>query len=215
MTTPIIKVAIIEDQAAVRKSVAVLLDGAAGFQCAGAYPSAEAALQGMPHCWPDVVLADIKLPKMSGIECVAGLKKLNPQLDILMFTVYEQSEEIFESLKAGANGYLTKETPFAELLEAIADVHRSGSPMSCHIARKVIQYFQKMGPAAHVTKDLSERELEVLNLLAQGCLYKEIASLLSISVLTVRSHLRRIYEKLHVRSRTEAAVKFLGAAPRR
>jgi len=208
-----IKVAIVEDQTAVRKSLAILLDGASGFQCAGAYPSAEAALDGLPRSWPEVVLMDVKLPKMSGIECVARLKKLNPRLDILMLTVYEEDEEIFESLKAGASGYLMKETPFADLLEAIEDVHRGGSPMSCHVARKVIQYFQKMGPVAEGTDNLSKRELEVLRHLARGYRYKEIAELLSISALTVRSHLRRIYEKLHVRSRTEAVVRFLGGEP--
>ncbi len=206
-----INVAIVEDDTGVRESLAILINGTSGFRCSGAYPSGETALKQLCGSFPDVVLMDINLPRMSGIECVAKMKAMRPELQILMLTVYEDSNQIFESLMAGASGYLIKEAPPAEILEAIVDVRRGGSPMSSHIARKVVQYFQKRGQIPEVADNLSDRENEVLTYLAKGYRYKEIAELLSISVLTVRSHLRRIYEKLHVRSRTEAVVKYLGS----
>jgi len=206
-----INVALVEDDTGVRESLAILINGTSGFRCSGAYPSGEAALKQLCGNFPDVVLMDINLPRMSGIECVAKMKAMRPELQILMLTVYEDSNQIFESLMAGASGYLIKEAPPAEILEAIVDVRRGGSPMSSHIARKVVQYFQKRGQIPEVADNLSDRENEVLTYLAKGYRYKEIAELLSISVLTVRSHLRRIYEKLHVRSRTEAVVKYLGS----
>ena len=206
-----INVAIVEDDTGVRESLTILINGTSGFRCSGAYSSAEVALKQVCGNWPNVVLMDINLPKMSGIECVAKLKTLKTDLQILMLTVYEDTNQIFESLMAGASGYLLKETPPAQILEAILDVHRGGSPMSSHIARKVVQYFQKRGQIPEVADNLSNRENEVLTYLAKGYRYKEIADILSISVLTVRSHLRRIYEKLHVRSRTEAVVKYLGS----
>lgn len=207
--TTLLQVAIVDDDTGVRESLAALINGTSGFRCSGAYPNGETALKQFGGNWPHVVLMDVNLPEMSGIECVVKLKALKPKLQILMLTVCEDSNEIFKSLMAGASGYLIKETPPAQILEAIADVHRGGSPMSSHIARKVVQYFQKRGQDSEFAENLSPRELEVLAHLAKGYRYKEIADLMSISVLTVRSHLQRIYEKLHVRSRTEAVVKFL------
>jgi DNA-binding NarL/FixJ family response regulator len=186
-----------------------MIDGAPGFRCAGAYAHAEAALKQMPRDWPDVVLMDINMPEMSGIECVAKLKELRPTLQVIMFTVYVDNDQIFQSLQAGASGYLIKQTPHAEILAAISEVHAGGSPMSGSIARKVVQFFQQRKPAADETQNLSKRELEILGLLAKGYQYKEIADMVSLSFLTVRTHIHRIYEKLHVRSRTEAVVKFL------
>jgi len=204
---PSIKVAIVEDDTRFRETLAVLIGGE--FRCAGSYPNAEAALQQMPRDWPDVVLMDINLPEMSGIECVAKLKELSPALQILMLTVYMDSEQIFKSLKAGASGYLLKKTSPTKLLEAIAEVHSGGAPMSSAIARRVVQHFQT-GRSADDAKNLSKREHEILSLLAKGKQDKEIADLLSLSVFTVRSYIKNIYEKLHVHSRTEAVVKFLG-----
>lgn len=183
-----LKVAVVDDDTGVRDGLATLINGTIGFRCSGAYPNAETALKQLSGNWPDVVLMDLNLPEMSGIECVAKLKTLNPRLQILMLTVCEDSGEIFKSLMAGASGYLTKETPPSEILEAIGEVHRGGSPMSGHIARKVVQYFQKRGQDLEDGGNLSRREIEVLGHLAKGCRYKEIADLMSISVLTVRSH---------------------------
>jgi DNA-binding NarL/FixJ family response regulator len=205
-----IKVSIVEDDRRVRESLAVLINGTAGFCCLGAFPNAEQALKQLPLAWPDVVLMDINLPEMSGIECTAKVKVLNPELQIIMLTVDVESEIIFKSLLAGASGYLIKQTPPAEILAAIADVHRGGSPMSSDIARKVVEYVQQSRSPAEGTTSLSKREHEILVCLSKGHQYKEIADELSISVSTVRTHLRHVYKKLHARSRTEAVVKFLG-----
>lgn len=205
-----ITVSIVDDDDPLRESLEILISGSKGFRCLGAHRSAELALQKIPCEKPDVVLMDINLPRMSGIECVSKLKALVPNTQVLMVTVYEDSDQIFKSLVAGASGYLVKDTPPAEILEAIQDVHRGGSPMSSHIARKVVKYFQTLPPTNSEIENLSAREQEIMSYLAKGYRYKEIAETLSISVLTVRSHLRRVYEKLHVRSRTEAVVKFLG-----
>ena len=208
-----IKVAIVEDDAGVRDSMSILINGTRGFRCISTFPNAEVALKKLPLDWPDVVLMDINLPEISGIECVSKLKAIRPALQILMLTVYMENDKIFQSLVAGASGYLIKQTPPAQILEAIAEVHRGGSPMSSHIARKVVQFVQQQGATAGDTGTLSKREHEILRHLAKGYQYKEIADMLGISVLTVRNHLRNIYDKLHVRSRTEAVVKFLGKAP--
>lgn len=206
-----IKVAIVEDDSGIRESLAILIRGAKGFSCTGTYASGELALQEMPKNWPDVIVMDINLPQMSGVECVAKLKELKPELHVLMFTVDDNNEQVFKSLQAGACGYLIKDTPPAELLDAISDISRGGAPMSSHIARKVVRFFQNTTavskPAPAQVEGLSERENEILVLLAKGYRYKEIADAISCSVHTVRSHLRRIYEKLHVTSRTEAAMK--------
>lgn len=207
-----IKVAIVDDDTRLRESLSIVISGAENFRCIGAYANAEAALKQIPLAWPDVILMDINLPEMSGIECVAKLKEIRPSLLVIMLTVYSDEEKIFNSLRMGASGYLLKKTPPAEVLEAIADVRRGGSPMSYNIARQVVRYFQQQ-QQQRTTDDaanLSKREFEILTYLAKGYQYKEIAETLSISVATVRTHLRSIYDKLHVRSRTEAVVKFLG-----
>lgn len=205
-----IKVSVVEDDEGVRESLAALLNDADGFQCVSSHASAEDAIAQIPQKKPDVVLMDINLPAMSGIDCVRKLKELAPQTQIMMLTMYEDGEQIFNSLAAGASGYLLKRTPTAKLLEAIEEVQRGASPMSGKIARVVVQYFQqKSQPATPESQTLSKREQEILDLLAKGFRYKEIADSLSISFDTVRSHLRNIYDKLHVSSRTEAVVKYL------
>ena len=205
-----IKVAIVEDDTKVRESLPIVINGTPGFTCVGACPSAEDALKQLPRHWPDVLLMDVNLPGMSGIECVSKLKAQRPALQIIMLTSSDDSETIFDSLMAGASGYLVKQTSPAEIIEALADVHRGASPMSGSIARKVVQYFQQKKKTEDEGDKLSGREREILSLLSQGFQYKEIGDQLSISPLTVRSHLRNIYEKLHVNSRTEAVMKFFG-----
>lgn len=205
-----IKVSIVEDDRDTRADLVALVSGQANLICLSAYPNAEAALHGIPAEKPDVAIVDINLPGMSGIECVAELKIKMPALQILMLTMYEESDLIFNALRAGASGYLLKKTDSAELIGAIEQVHTGGAPMSVQIARKVINYFQQIKKPASETKNLTPRELEVLSLLAKGFLYKEISSKLDITINTLRNHLRSIYEKLHVHSRTEATLKFLG-----
>jgi DNA-binding NarL/FixJ family response regulator len=185
-----------------------VLNRAEGFRCLSHYPNAEDALKALPQDKPEVVLMDINLPGMNGVECVRQLKQSLPTVQVMMLTVYEDTENIFNALAAGASGYMLKRTPRDELLDAIREVHRGGSPMTTHIARKVVQSFQR-APAASPTETLSPREQEVLDCLAQGFLYKEIAEKLSISYETVHTYIRRIYEKLQVRTRTEAVAKFL------
>ena len=204
-----INVSIVEDNDQLRETLARLIGRTAGFACVGQHATAEAALENVPMEKPDVVLMDINLPGMNGVECVRKLKQLLPQTQVMMLTAYEDTDNIFNALKAGANGYLLKRNPRAELLDAIRDVHRGGSPMSAHIARKVVQSFQQSPAAAQQTEELSPREKEVLDCLAQGFLYKEIADKLGISYETVHTYIRRIYEKLQVRTRTEAVAKFL------
>jgi RNA polymerase sigma factor (sigma-70 family) len=199
----------VEDNEQLRGTLARVISRAAGFKCLSQYADAEAALAGLPKEPPDVVLMDINLPGMNGVECVRKLKQLVPQAHIVMLTAYEDTENIFNSLAAGAAGYLLKRTKSAELLEAIHDVVKGGSPMTAHIARKVVQSFQKSGASAKATENLSPREQEVLDCLAQGFLYKEIAEKLGISYETVHTYIRRIYEKLQVRTRTEAVAMFL------
>jgi DNA-binding NarL/FixJ family response regulator len=204
-----INVAVVEDDRGERDGLAVLISGTSGFRCVGAYPDAEAALKQLRGNWPDVVLMDIHLPKMSGIECVDRLKAQRPALQILVLTISEDTNEVLQSFMAGASGYLLKGTQPAELLGAIADVHRGGSPMSSRIARKLVQYLQRKGQASKAGKAISKREQEILTLLAKGHRYKEIADQLSISARTVCNHVQRIYEKLDTHSCTEAVLKFL------
>ena len=207
--TPI-RVCIVEDNADMRESVALLLNQAPGLRCISTYASAEAAVRDLPSQKPDVALVDINLPGMNGIECVAKLKAQLPKLQVLMLTRFEQSDRIFDSIRAGASGYLLKHTPADELIQAVEQVHAGGAPMTMQIARKVIDHFRQIQqPAAEVHK-LTPREQEVLALLAKGYLYKQIGDELGISINTLRNRLRAIYEKLHVHSRTEATVKFLG-----
>jgi DNA-binding NarL/FixJ family response regulator len=211
-----IQVALVEDDPNLRTNLAAMLNSSAGFHCQAAYPDGNAALRGIPGERPDVVLMDINLPGMLGTECVRRLKEKTPGLPVLMLTVYEDSEQIFKSLMAGATGYLLKRTPKDKLLEAIREVNAGGAPMSRQIARRVVQFFQKVrelpaeSPQAPEVDALTDRETEVLAALAKGYSYKEIADHLDISFETVRTHLRTIYDKLHVHSRTEAILKYLG-----
>jgi len=204
-----ITVSIVEDNDQLRGTLARVISRAEDFQCVGQYPSAEAALEQLPKEKPNVVLMDINLPGMNGVECVRRLKPLVPDTQMVMLTVYEDTDNIFNALAAGASGYLLKRTTSAELLAAIRDVLKGGSPMTTHIARKVVQSFQKAGASPQSTENLSEREQQVLDCLSQGFLYKEIADKLGISYETVHTYIRRIYEKLQVRTRTEAVAKFL------
>ncbi len=204
-----INVSIVEDSDKFRETLARVLNRAEGFRCISHYPNAEDALKALPHDKPEVVLMDINLPGMNGVECVRQLKQLIPTIQVMMLTVYEDTENIFNALAAGATGYMLKRTSRDELLEAIREVHRGGSPMTTHIARKVVLSFQRAAPASSPTENLSPREQEVLDCLAKGFLYKEIAEKLSISYETVHTYIRRIYEKLQVRTRTEAVAKFL------
>lgn len=207
-----IRVSIVEDDADVRHSLGVLLSGSEGFACVSSHRSAEDAIAELHRAEPHVVLMDINLARISGIECVRQLKARLPEVHFLMLTMYEDAELIFESLTAGASGYLLKRTPPAKLLEAITEVQQGGSPMTSKIARIVVQHFQKVKSPGRSTEVLSSREKEILALLAKGHRYKEIAEELGISFDTVRAHLRNIYDKLQVRSRTEAVVKYLEPA---
>jgi len=204
-----IKVAIVEDDDWIRENLAAQIRNKNGFLCVGTYPSGEDALTEIPRALPDVILMDINLPKMSGIECVRKLKAAMPSAHVMMLTVYEDSDKIFDSLLAGASGYLLKRTPQSEILDAIAEVHQGNSPMSGHIARKVVQYFNNRGSAEQEVEKLSKREREVLDHLAQGIAYKEIADVLALSIDTIRMHIKGIYGKLHVHSRGEAVAKYL------
>ena len=211
-----ISVSIVEDDAQVRASLAKLIDSSPGFRCVSQHGSAENALQEIPRINSQVVLMDINLPGISGVECVRRLKPQMPATQVIMLTVYQNTEHIFNALAAGATGYMLKQTPPAELLSAIRDVQGGGSPMSGHIARKIVQSFQQAGKVSAEAQSLSPREAEVLALLAKGFLYKEIADSMKVTYATVHTHIRHIYEKLHVRSRTEAVAKHLGQnRPRR
>jgi DNA-binding NarL/FixJ family response regulator len=207
-----IAVSIVEDDVRVRGSLVKLIDGAPGFRCVSNHSSAEDALREIPKHKPDVVLMDINLPGINGVECVRQLKPSLPATQIIMLTVYQNTEHIFNALAVGATGYMLKQTPPAELLAAIKEVHAGGSPMSGHIARKIVQSFQKPAPDSTGSESLSPREAEVLELLAKGFLYKEIAESMKVTYATVHTHIRHIYEKLHVRSRTEAVAKHLNQA---
>ncbi len=204
-----INVSIVEDDNGIRESLEILINGSEGFKCLNTYKNAESALINIPKEKPDVILMDINLPGATGIECVRKLKELFPELNIIMLTVYDDSSNIFNALAAGANGYLLKRTPPMKLLEAIKEVNEGGSPMSSQIARMVVDSFRKMGESKEEQNNLTKREDEILSQLAKGYKYREIGEKLFISTETVRSHLRNIYEKLQVRSRTEAVVKYL------
>jgi RNA polymerase sigma factor (sigma-70 family) len=205
-------ISIVEDNDKLRATLAKMIDRTDGFHCVSHYGSAEAALENLPVVKPDVVLMDINLPGINGVECVRKLKAILPKTQVMMLTVYEDTENIFNALAAGASGYMLKRTPAKELIDAIHEVLRGGSPMTTHIARKVVMSFQKSPTeqqAADELSKLSEREQQVLDLLAQGLIYKEIAEKLEISYESVHTYIRRIYEKLQVRTRTEAVAKFL------
>ena len=208
-----ISISIVEDNDKLRGTLAKVIGRTEGFRFATDYASAEDALADLPQVKPDVVLMDINLPGLNGVECVRKLKPLLPHTQVMMLTVYEDTENIFNALAAGASGYMLKRTPTKELVEAIREMQRGGSPMTTHIARLVVQSFQKPAAAPTATSkelaELSEREQQVLDLLAQGLIYKEIAEKLAISYETVHTYIRRIYEKLQVRTRSEAVAKFL------
>jgi len=204
-----IKVSIVDDEKKLCESIAKFLNDSPGFRCVSIYGSAMAALEHLVADHPDVVLMDINMAGMDGIECVRGLKAQAPGIQILMLTVYEDAEQIFRALAAGATGYLLKRLEPAELLQAIRDVHAGGSPMSNSIARKVVASFQEVRGGVDPKNALSPREAAVLDYLAQGLAYKQIGDKLGISINTIRTHLRHIYEKLHVQSRTQAVAKYL------
>jgi len=207
-----ITVCIVEDDAELREAIGGYVAGAKGFECLGAFPTGEAALEAIPALNPGVVLMDINLPGINGIQCVKKLKERMPKLLVMMLTVYENSDRIFEALSAGASGYLLKSTPPEKLLEAVVDMTNGGSPMSSNIARKVVQAFHPSSAAAPLIEQLSPREQQVLNWLAEGFSYKQIAAEMNLSMGTIRTYIRSMYEKLHVNSRTEAVVKYLDAS---
>ena len=207
------EIAIVEDDPLVRQDLANLLATQKDFRCTASFASAEEALRAIPEKPPQVVLMDINLAAgMTGIECTRRLKERLPDLQIIMLTIFDDSERVFAALRAGASGYLVKRSAPNELIAAIQQVVQGGSPMSPHIARRVVEFFNAQRPEQPTseTDNLTERERELLALLARGKHYKEIATRLDISTDTVRSHIRRIYRKLQVHSRTEATVKFLG-----
>jgi DNA-binding NarL/FixJ family response regulator len=204
-----ITVSIVDDEGDLREHIGTYLQAAGGFRCQSAYASAKEALAHLPQDRPDVILMDINLGGMDGIECVRRLKEVMPDAQVLMLTVFEDTDKIFRALAAGASGYLLKRLSPTKLLEAICEVQDGGSPMSASIARKVVQSFRTNPAKGDETVELSQREREVLNGLAEGLAYKQIAEQLEVSIHTVRNYIRRIYEKLHVRSRTEAVAKFL------
>jgi DNA-binding NarL/FixJ family response regulator len=204
-----IKVAIVDDDEGIRSSLSALIKPASGFKLTGEYANGETAIREIPKNLPDVVLMDINLPGMKGYECVRQLKSAHPAVQFLMLTVYEDSDSLFNSLRAGASGYLLKRTASARLLEAIRDVCEGGSPMTPQLARRVVQFFSKpVAPGSGLAR-ITPAEREFLDQLAHGYAYKEIADRMGISIDTVRSYVRTVYEKLHVHSRTEAVVKYL------
>lgn len=204
------RISIVEDDPSLGGILCKIVSASPGWHLVHHYSSAEEALAGIQGDCPEVVLMDIQLPGMSGIECVWKLKAAHPEVLVLMVTVYDNNERIFDALAAGASGYLLKRDIPTKLVEALEDLLSGGSPMSSAIARKVVQHFQKIPPAKNDDHNLTPREKQILEQLAKGSLYKEIAWDLGIGFETVRSHIDNIYKKLHVRSRTEAVVKFLG-----
>ncbi len=202
-----INVGIVEDEKQIRESLAILINGSEGFACLHTFENAEDAIVSIQDLALDVVLMDIHLPGKDGIECISILKPICPEVQFLMCTSFEDTESVFRALKAGASGYLTKTTQPSKILDAIVEVFKGGSPMSSHIARKVVASFHTSGTENSELQKLSEREKEILNLLSQGLRYKEIADQLFLSTETVRTHIRNIYEKLQVNSRTEALNK--------
>ncbi|HLH56545.1 MAG TPA: response regulator transcription factor [Verrucomicrobiae bacterium] len=208
-----ISVAIVEDDNEARKILAAWLSQAPGFNLVADWGQAEAAFPSLLQKKPDVVLMDINLPGISGVEAVRRLKRELPATQFVMLTVYEDADHIYDALASGATGYLLKETPREDLLKAIQDVHHGGSPMTSNIARKVVQSFGQARAVSSSAEELSHREKEVLELLAQGYLYKEIAEKMNVSIPTVNTYVRRVYEKLHVRSRGQAVAKYAHLSP--
>jgi DNA-binding NarL/FixJ family response regulator len=209
-----ISVAVVEDNLGFRRSLELLLAESPGFRCVCACGSGEEALRILPRCTPDVVLMDIHLPNISGIECTAQIKQLMPKVLVVMITVYNETDKIFQALRAGASGYLLKRSSPEDILHAISDVMNGGAPMTQEIARQVVGFFKAVGSEPKEKVQLGRRKDEILSLLSQGYANKEIAQTLSISLDTVRTHLRQIYELLHVRSRTEAVARFIAERER-
>lgn len=209
MSKPI-KVAIVEDDETIRNNLAELITNAPHLELVGTYEDGSLALLGIPQTKPDVVITDIQMTEVDGVECVRQLKAALPEVNFLMLTAYEDSDRLFESLKAGAGGYLLKRTSPTRLLQAIRDIHAGGSPMTPQIARRVVQFFSKSAKNSAVA-ELTPGQKKFLDELARGYSYKEIAEHLNISVDGVRSFSRKVYEKLHVHSRTEAVIKYLQA----
>ena len=203
-----ITLAIVEDDQAIREGMKMLIEGFPGYACVGVFSNGEDAVRELPKLKPDVILMDINLPEMSGIECMIQLKKLKIPSLFITLTILEDSEKIFEALSAGSSGYLLKDTPPSKILEAVETVYRGGSPMSDEIARKVVDYFQRKDNDEPPELGLTSREEDIISLLAKGYLYKEIGDQLHISIDTVRTHIRHIYEKLQVRTRSEAILKY-------
>lgn len=201
-----IKVGIVEDDKQIRESLAILINGSEGFNCVNTFDTAEDAIKKIPSLYLDVVLMDIHLPGKSGIDCIAVLKPICTTTQFLMCTSFEDTDSVFKALKSGATGYLTKTTQPSKILDAIVEIHRGGSPMSSHIARKIVASFHQENSNSEFQK-LSSREKDVLTLLSQGLRYKEVADKLFLSTETVRTHIRNIYEKLQVNSRTDALNK--------
>jgi DNA-binding NarL/FixJ family response regulator len=206
---PLISVALVEDDAGVRESLVALLNRAEGVRCLAAYPSAEEALAGLASLEPDVMLMDINLPRMSGIEATRALKRLRPEVRIVILTVYEDNRALFDSLQAGACGYLLKWIAAERIVEAIRAAKEGGMPLTPRMAAKVADYFQNLGQPGNDLDSLSPRERQALGMMAEGFLYKEIAQKMGVTYVTVNEFVKHIYEKLHVHSRTEAVVRFL------
>jgi DNA-binding NarL/FixJ family response regulator len=202
-----ISLAIVEDLDEVRDGLKNFISLSKDFKILDTFKTAEEALFDIPKLQPDIVIMDINLPGMSGIECIRQVKDKSPKTQFMMFTVYENDEKVFEALKAGASGYLLKNTGLVQLIESLRELHDGGSPMSANIARKLVTVFRDKEKELEPVEALSNRENEILQLLSKGLLYKEIADKLSISVSTVRQHIHHIYEKLHVQNRTEAINK--------
>jgi len=205
-----ITLAIVEDLDEVRDGLKNFISLSHDFKVLDTYKTAEEAAHDLPKLKPDIVIMDINLPGMNGIECIRQIKGKTPGTQFMMFTVYENDEKVFEALKAGASGYLLKNTGLVQLIESLKELHNGGSPMSANIARKLVSVFRDKENAIEPVEVLSGRENEILQLLAKGLLYKEIAEQISISVSTVRQHIHHIYEKLHVQNRTEAINKAFG-----
>ena len=203
------RVALVEDDAGVRRSLAKLVAATPGLECVATSASGEEAVRDIPASHPDVVVMDIKLPGMSGIECTRRLKRMLPDLPVLMLTVYNESNLIFDALRAGAGGFLLKRAAVVELAHAIKDVLDGGAPMTAHVARRIVDFYRTAPPAADApVEGLSDRERAILEQVSRGARNQDIADTLDIGLSTVRTHLRNIFRKLHVRSRTEAAAKF-------
>ena len=209
-TQTAISVSIVEDNAKLLKALSILIGSAPDLRVQSLHADAEDALEKLPSAPPDIVLMDINLPGMSGIDCVAALSQRLPQVRIVMLTAFENSDDIFASLSAGAHGYLLKSTEPAQLLDSIREVAAGGSPMSSSVARKIVEFFRLKPAKPEAASLISPREEEVLKLLADGCPYKEIADTMKVSMGTVGTYIERIYKKLHVHSRTEAVLKHFG-----